>query len=364
MSNSQTVQTNTPVAADDSARGQADNPEPSPRRAGQAGDENLGMDDAIANPLEPDGERGNWLTRLFKGRRRAIPSFREDLADALSADTALHAFSAGEKAMLHNILRLQDVRVEDLMVPRADIEAVDTEISLGDLLKLFEESGHSRMPVYNETLDDPRGMVHIRDVVAYITRTAGMSKAEIAARKRPVASNLDLKKVNLERPLSALKIIRKVLFVPPSMLAAELMARMQATRTQIALVIDEYGGTEGLVSLEDLVEVIVGDIEDEHDVDEDVPLIEEKGDGTFIVDAKAELDDVAQAVGSDFQIGEHGEDVDTIGGLLFALTGRVPVRGEVIEALGYEFRVIDADPRRLKRIELSVSKRKRARKPG
>ena len=132
----------------------------------------------------------------------------------------------------------------------------------------------------------------------------------------------------------------------------------------MALVIDEYGGTDGLASLEDIVEMVVGNIEDEHDDDEDVPLIEEKGDGVFIVDAKAELDDVAQAVGSDFQTGDYGEDVDTIGGLVSHCTGRVPVRGEIIEGLGYEFRVIDADPRRLKRIELSVSKRKRPRKPS
>jgi CBS domain containing-hemolysin-like protein len=239
---------------------------------------------------------------------------------------------------------------------------VELEITLGELLKIFEESGHSRMPVYHETLDDPRGMVHIRDVVAYITRTAAQTRAEAGERKRQASAALDLKKVNLDRPLSALKIIRNVLFVPPSMLAAELMARMQTTRTQMALVIDEYGGTEGLVSLEDIVEVVVGDIEDEHDVEEDSPAIIDKGEGVFIVDAKAELEDVAKAVGSAFQAGEYGEEVDTIGGLLFALTGRVPVRGEVIEGLGFEFRVIDADPRRIKRIELSLSKRKRPRK--
>jgi CBS domain containing-hemolysin-like protein len=153
-----------------------------------------------------------------------------------------------------------------------------------------------------------------------------------------------------------------VLFVPPSMMAAELMARMQATRIQMALVIDEYGGTEGLISLEDIVEIIVGDIEDEHDVDEDQPVITDKGDGVFVVDARAMLEDVAAAVGNDFQVGDHGEEVDTIGGLVFALTGRIPVRGEVIEGLGYEFRVLDADPRRLKRIELSASKRRRPRK--
>jgi CBS domain containing-hemolysin-like protein len=295
-------------------------------------------------------------------RRRSGTTLRDDLADALSGDTTgLHAFSAEEKLMLNNILRLQDVRVEDLMVPRADIEAVEIDTPLGELLKIFEESGHSRMPVYDDTLDDPRGMVHIRDVVAHITKAAAMSKAEIAARKRSLAANLDLKKVRLEKPLGSLKIIRKVLFVPPSMLAVNLLARMQASRTQMALVIDEYGGTEGIVSLEDIVEVIVGDIEDEHD-DDDEPLILDKGDGTFVVDAKAELDDVAAAVGSDFQVGDHGEDVDTVGGLVFSLTGRVPVRGEIIEGLGYEFRVIDADPRRIKRIELSPSKRRRPRK--
>jgi CBS domain containing-hemolysin-like protein len=304
----------------------------------------------------------NWLSRLFSSRRRAAGSFREDLADALSADSlGGHAFSAEEKAMLKNILRLQDVRVEDLMVPRADIEAVEMNTTLGELMKLFEESGHSRMPVYAETLDDPRGMVHIRDIVAHITKTAALSKSELAARKRSTAASLDLRKVNLGKPLSALKLMRKVLFVPPSMLAADLMARMQAMRIQMALVIDEYGGTEGIVSLEDIVEVIVGDIEDEHDEDEQ-PMIEDKGDGVFVVDAKAELEDVAQFVGSDFQVGEHGDDVDTIGGLVFALTGRVPIRGEIIEGLGYEFRVVDADPRRIKRIELARSKRRRQRR--
>ena len=328
------------------------------RPAAANGDDASGA--AYANGA--NGANGGWLSRLFRGRRRAMPSFREDLADALSADTTLQAFSASEKAMLNNILRLQDVRVEDLMIPRADIEAVETTIALGDLLKLFEESGHSRMPVYGDTLDDPRGMVHIRDVVAHITRTALLSKQEIAARDTPAAANLDLKKVNLESPLGALKLIRTVLFVPPSMQAADLMTRMQATRTQMALVIDEYGGTEGLVSLEDIVEVIVGDIEDEHDSAEDEPVILDKGDGVFVIDAKALLEDVAEAVGSDFQVGEHSEDVDTIGGLIYALTGRIPVRGEVIEGLGYEFRVLDADPRRIKRIELSISKRRRPRK--
>ena len=219
------------------------------------------------------------------------------------------------------------------------------------------------MPVYGETLDDPRGMVHIRDVVAHITKAAAMTKAETAARKKPPVANLDLKKVRLERRSARSRSSARCCSCRPPCSAVNLMARMQASRTQMALVIDEYGGTEGLVSLEDIVEMIVGDIEDEHD-DDDEPMIFDKGDGVFVIDAKAELEDVAEAVGGDFQIGEHGDDVDTIGGLVFALTGRVPVRGEVIEGLGYEFRVIDADPRRIKRIELLPSKRRRARKAG
>lgn len=306
--------------------------------------------------------RRSWLAKLFSPRKNGIDSLREDLADALSEGSHhSHVFSTEEKAMLNNILLLQDIRVEDLMVPRADIEAVEINTSLGDLLKQFESSGHSRMPVYQDTLDDPRGMVHIRDIVAHITKTAALSKAEAQSRKRPLASNLDLKKVRLDKSLGALKLTRKLLFVPPSMLAADLMTRMQATRIQMALVIDEYGGTDGLVSLEDIVEVIVGDIEDEHDDDEQ-PMIREISDGVFIVDAKAELDDVREAVGSEFQVGDLSDDVDTIGGLIFALIGRVPIRGEVIEALGFEFSVIDADPRRIKRIQLAPAKRKRPRR--
>lgn len=318
------------------------------------------------DPRQSSSKNGDgalsWLTRALRLRRRSNGNFREDLADVLSSEDRDHrAFSAEEKAMLNSVLALQDIRVEDLMVARAEMEAVEMNIPLGELLKLFEQSGHSRMPVYAETLDDPRGMVHIRDVVAYITKTAAMSKQETARRRTVPAANLDLKKVNLDRPLRELKLIRQVLFVPPSMMAADLMTRMQASRIQMALVIDEYGGTDGLVSLEDIVEVIVGDIEDEHD-DEDDYMIADKGEGVFIVDAKAELEDVDEALGTNFQIGEHREDADTMGGLVFALAGRIPVRGEVIEGMGYEFRVIDADPRRIKRVELVPASRARQRK--
>jgi len=289
-------------------------------------------------------------------RQRNGTSLREEIAGALAETTSdAGAFSPGERAMLNNILRLREVRVEDVMVPRADIEAVEITTTLGDLLGLFEQSGHSRMPVYSETLDDPRGMVHIRDVLAHITKVARVKKGR-ASRKTPAAALLDLAQVDLARTIGDLNLIRPVLFVPPSMLASDLMGRMQTTRTQMALVIDEYGGTDGLASLEDIVEMVVGDIEDEHDDDE--PLITQTGEGVFVVDGKAEIDEVAKMIGEDFTAGEHGEYVDTIGGMIFNTLGRVPARGEVVQAIpGFEFHVLDADPRRVKRVRIVQSQK-------
>ncbi|MBL8579835.1 MAG: HlyC/CorC family transporter [Mesorhizobium sp.] len=295
------------------------------------------------------------LAGLFKQRNGA--NLREEIVDAL-AETEVageEAFSPGERAMLNNILRLREVRVEDVMIPRADIEAVEINTKLADLMNLFERSGHSRMPVYAETLDDPRGMVHIRDVLAHITRLARKSdEAQGAA--------LDFAEVDTSKTIGELDLMRTVLFVPPSMLASDLMGRMQASRTQMALVIDEYGGTDGLASLEDIVEMVVGDIEDEHD--DEQQTITQAGDGVYVVDGKAEIEDVEQALGESFKAGEHGEYVDTIGGLVFNALGRVPVRGEVVQAVpGFEFHVLEADPRRVKRVRIvDLSKAERRRR--
>jgi len=298
----------------------------------------------------------SWLSRLFGFARGGQASIRDDLHDALArSDTAAGDFSNEEKLMLHNVLRLQDVRVEDLMIPRAEVEAVELNTTLAEILCLFESSGHSRMPVYVETLDDPRGMIHIRDVVGYITRTAKTKK-----RDRKSLGQLDLTKVELERELGKLNLVRKVIFAPPSMMAADLMTRMQATRIQMALVIDEYGGTEGLISLEDIVELIVGDIEDEHDDEEE--LIRQNEKGELICDARAEIDDIKKIVGSKFDFEDHDEDAETIGGVIFSLLGRVPVKGEVVEAFGFEFRITDADPRRIKSILMVPIKKHVSRK--
>ncbi len=306
--------------------------------------------------------RTSLLERLagFFGKRNGS-SLREEIVDALAEnETGAEAFSAGEKAMLNNILRLREVRVEDVMIPRADIQAIEINTTLGDLMNVFEKSGHSRMPVYSGTLDDPRGMIHIRDVLAHITRLARTKKGR--GSRKADTQILDFASVDTGKTIGELSLMRTVLFVPPSMLASDLMGRMQASRTQMALVIDEYGGTDGLVSLEDIVEMVVGDIEDEHD--DEQPMITQAGDGVYIVDGKTDIDDVAALIGDDFKSGEHDEYVDTIGGMVFNTLGRVPARGEVVQAVpGFEFHVLDADPRRVKRVRIvDVAKAERRRR--
>ncbi|WP_413991911.1 hemolysin family protein [Labrys okinawensis] len=306
---------------------------------------------------------------------KSHPSIREDLADALEDSRASEdsSFSPEERAMLKNILGLRGKRVDDVMVPRADIVAVPLDISLGDLLKVFQTAGHSRLPVYNETLDDPRGMVHIRDFVAWLA-----SRAAIAARKSRKARDSDVRQsgppkegetpakpaspkeaalalgnISLTAPLSSVRsLMRNVLFVPPSMPPIDLLAKMQTTRTQLALVIDEYGGTDGLVSMEDIVEIVLGDIEDEHDEDSG-DMIVASGEGIFTADARADLDDVTRTVGIQLHDDDIEADVDTLGGWLVTLAGRVPVRGEIVPGPGtLEFEILDADPRRVKRVRI------------
>ena len=273
-------------------------------------------------------------------------------------------FSPEESRMLKNILGLRERRVGDVMVPRADIVAVQQDIKLGELVRMFEGAAHSRLVVYNDTLDDPVGMVHIRDLIAFMTARAAVDPEKNAKRKKPLPAGLDLKAIDLAMPLSAAKIVREILFVPPSMRVIDLLARMQATRIHLALVVDEYGGTDGLVSIEDIVEQIVGEIADEHDEDE-TPHVVRQGDGSFIADARARLEDVAAIIGNDFDPGDVAEEVDTLGGYLVTRAGRLPVRGELIPGPGlFEFEVLDADPRRIKRVRITRLKEKRERPRG
>src|SRR3954451_3259525 len=229
----------------------------------------------------PQAENGrpteSWLLRVVRtlfGWKAG--SVRDDLQIVLDASTPDDVgFSAVERTMLRNILDLHERRIADVMVHRADIVAIKRDIQIGELMSLFESAAHSRLVVYNETLDDPEGIVHIRDLLAFMTaraRTPESGKGK-APRKKPFPAGLDLRAVELAMPLWQANIIRKLLFVPPSMRAIDLLAQMQASRIHLALVVDEYGGTDGLVSIEDIVEQIVGEIDDEHDSDDPPSIV-------------------------------------------------------------------------------------------
>ena len=230
------------------------------------------------------------------------------------------------------------LRVEDVMVPRADIIAVDSETGLHDLSKAFTDAGHSRLPVYKDTLDEPIGFVHIKDLLPHLMLNARGRSAKTYKDKRILKS-----------------IRRAVLFVPPSMLARDLLRRMQVRRIHMAIVVDEYGGTDGLVTLEDLLEPIVGDIEDEHDdAETSVEVVGTvNGVSVFEADARVSIDDFEEALGREFATPDEEDDVDTLGGLVFTLAGRVPERGEIIRhSNGVEFEIMDADARRVKRLRI------------
>src|SRR6201746_2573046 len=313
--------------------------------------------------MRPTAE--NWLTRAMRTLFGWKPgSVRDDLQVVLDAQTPDEVgFSATERTMLRNILGLHERRIADVMVHRADIVAVKRDIPLGELMSLFESAAHSRLVVYNETLDDPEGIVHIRDLLAFMTAKARLGDTSKAKRKKPFPAGLDLRAVDLAMPLADTNIIRKLLFVPPSMRAIDLLAQMQAARIHLALVVDEYGGTDGLVSIEDIVEQIVGEIDDEHDSDEP-PSIVEQADNSFIADARASLDDVRSMIGEDFVTGEAAEEVETLGGYLAPHAGRLPVRGAVISGPGnFEIEVLDADPRRVKRLRIATRRERAVPRP-
>ena len=299
---------------------------------------------ATTDPL-PEGEP-SWLERLLaRFGLGEEPDLREVIEDALAGGKAGDdTFSAQERAMLLNIVRFGKLTVEDVMVPRADIIAVEESTTVTELMAVFREAEHSRLPVYRETLDDPRGMIHIRDLMSWITT---------AAEKAGEAS-LDLAAVDLSSTIGALNITREILYAPPSMPVLDLLLRMQLSRRHLALVVDEYGGTDGLVSIEDLVEEVVGEIDDEHDVANE-PLIRDDTRLGLVADARTPIDALEQHLDLELISPEQEEDIDTIGGLVFALAGRIPARGELVRhPSGIEFEVLDADPRRIKKLRIHM----------
>jgi CBS domain containing-hemolysin-like protein len=243
-----------------------------------------------------------------------------------------------QKDMIVKAASFDRLAVRDVMVPRADITAVEVDTPLGEVARMFADHQHSRMPVYSENLDTPLGFVHVKDILALLTPDEdGSVKAKYE-----------------ELILTRLK--RDLLYVPISMKLPNLLLQMRAKRCHMALVIDEYGGTDGLVTIEDLVEEIIGDIDDEHD-DFDQDRIVDAGNGVWDADARVELDVLAARAGVDFNLEDMEDDIDTLGGLVFALAGRVPPRGEVLgHPNGYDFEVIDADPRKIKRVRIRSAK--------
>lgn len=278
------------------------------------------------------------LKRLFSGRS-GEGSLRESIAEVLEehAGGGDEELGREEHALLMKTLAFADLRVEDIMVPRADIIAVELETPLEDLVRSFAEAEVSRMPVYRGALDDVTGMVHIKDVFRVL-----------AARRENGAAGGEEGLVDIQRP---------ILFVPSSMRLPNLLVKMRATRIHMAVVVDEYGGTDGIVTIEDLVEQIVGDIEDEHDTDD------EENDGlteidscTFEAGARLDVEDLEQALDRKLRTSEELEEVDSVGGLVTAIAGRVPQKGEIIQnGSGLTFEVLDADPRRLKKLRVRIA---------
>ncbi len=302
-------------------------PSPTPSAEGAT----AGNDDADGDESQPSR---SFLTKLFQRASGAL-TFGGEAEARMRAELgpAFRDTSPAEVAMVMNILRLRELRIVDVMIPRADIVAVAADASLAGVIAAFEHGSLSRLPVYRETLDDPIGFVHLKDVA--LAQGVG---ADQAAKKFRLSDH-----------------IRTVLFVPPSMRIAALLQRMQAARVHMALVIDEFGGVDGLVTIEDLVEQIVGDIEDEHDSAE-VDQWSEEAPGVYVINARADIREFEDAEGVHLLLEDWEEDIETFGGLVFMLTGRVPARGEVIaHPNGYEFEITDADPRRVKRLRMTVN---------
>ena len=331
----------------------------SPTRSETSDTEHRGLPMVVPEHGEP---HEGWLarvTRILFGWKAAAT--RADLELVLTAEQPESGFSPAEAAMLKNILGLRECRIESIMIPRADIVAVQQDITIGELVMVFAGAGHSRLVVYNDTLDDPTGLVHIRDLLAFMAKRAVIDPGAATTEKDLPAADLDLGKIDLSMPLATAKIVREMLYAPPSMPALDLLAKMQATRIHLALIIDEYGGSDGLVSIEDLVELIVGDIADEHD-EAELPAVTRQNDGSFLAIGRASLDDVRAVIGEEFDVGEAAQEVDTLGGYLVMRAGHVPVRGELVPGPdSFEAEVLDADPRKVKRVKIYRSK---DRRPG
>lgn len=365
-----------------------------------------------SEPEDRSGRSDNFLKRLYRWlASEGDGELRDRLEHAVSQPTSpgSESFSEQERVMIANILRFGALRVEDVMVPRADIQAIEETATISELLANFDTVGHSRLPVYRDTLDDPVGMIHVKDLLSWLVGQAETLEASASTKKsETVKDNLALEQVGLkvisggrngaalqDQPQAEAKdtapgledqhraemlatystrinpenfsfegidfhtqvkdteMMREVLYVPPSMPVVNLLLRMQSTHVHLALVVDEYGGTDGLVSIEDLVEEVVGDIEDEHDENHG-QLMSGRLESGLTASARTPIEDLEEKLGvSLFEDDERDDDIDTLGGYVFSSVGRVPVRGEIIShPKGLEIEVMSADPRRIKTLKI------------
>ena len=303
------------------------------------------MSQASGSSRPVNGSRGapsafggvwRWLRKLFRRTngdsqlRDTIEEIIGEIEEAIPEQEAATPIGGHERVLLGNILALRHLSADDVMVPRADIISVAIDTGLDEMIQIMSAAAHSRLPVYRENLDDVLGIVHIKDVL------------QQTSSDRPS-----------DRPFNLANILGTLLFVSPSMRALDLLLEMRLKRTHMALVVDEFGGIDGLITIEDLVEEIVGEIEDEHDVAEG-PKLFRHADGSLIADARVTIEEFEQLVGPILTEEERDEDVDTLGGLVSDLADRVPTRGELIvhEPSGVSFEVMEADPRRLKRLRV------------
>jgi len=305
----------------------------------------------------PSGAAPDSFWRKLKALVARSPDkgLRESLEGAIQTHEAQNSsenLGQEAKSMMLNIIDFSDLRVDDVMVPRADIEAIDDTATLRELMKHFLDAGHSRLPVYRETLDGITGMVHVKDFMGWMA--AKGQKRRKTKSEKPALTGLSITAADLSTTVRQSGLHREVLFVPPSMPATDLLVKMQASHIHLAIVIDEYGGTDGLVSIEDLMEEIVGDISDEHDTDDD-SLIKKTGDGVYTALGRVDISKLEDLLGVDFLPEDQEEEADTLAGLVFKLAGRVPARGEIIRHPGgTEFEILDSDPRRVKRLRITV----------
>ena len=293
----------------------------------------------------------NWIHDILirLGFKKAPFSTRAQITSLLvDTDPLGDDITAQERLLLKNILLLKTIRVDDVMIPRADIFGLDLTTPLEAALKGYQREGHSRVLLYRDTLDDPIGLVHVKDIMGFMISQSINNEDENTSSH---TLSHRLAGINFSTPIGALKLARPLLYVPPSMPAHDLLIQMQASRKHLAVVVDEYGGTDGLISIEDLLEIVVGDIEDEHDTEEK-PQMRAINQHSLIADARVELIDLAERLQNGFQI-DNIEQMDTLGGLIFSLLGRVPAKGETIAYSGYELEILDVDARRIKKVKVS-----------